>query len=264
MDYDDRVQIAIKREYKVVKANEIIQRARYELSLVELKTLAYILSLIKPNDTIDQIYTFTVADYCQVCGIDYDNGKNYLTVKQGLKALRDKSFFLIKEDGTETTVGWLDKVWINKGSGKIRVRLDEDMEQYVKGLISNFTQYELLSTLPMRSRYSFRLYELLKSYAYQKRHTFDIVELKKLLAAETYVNFKDFRKKVLEIGIREINLYTDIEVVYQSITKGRKVIEVAFEIRTRDAWGVAMNYRRASNTLNGQMDIYDFLGADED
>ena len=258
MDYDEKIMISTQRSYKVVKANEIIQKARYELNLTELKTLAYIFSMIKPNDTIDQIYTFSINEYCKVCGIDNTSGKHYATIKQSLKALRDKSFFLMKEDGTETTVGWLDKVWLNKGSGKVKVRLDEDMEQYLIGLFENYTQYELLSTLPMRSQYSFRIYELLKSYAFTKRHTFDIEELKRILAAENYVNFKDFRKKVIEIAIKEINLYTDIEVNFEPIYKGRKVIQVKFEIKQRDVWGRLASSNRATRELDGQMSIFDY------
>ena len=41
MGYDEQLEISIKREYKVVKANEIIQRARYDLNLQELKILSY-------------------------------------------------------------------------------------------------------------------------------------------------------------------------------------------------------------------------------
>lgn len=257
MDYDEKIMINTRRSYKVVKANEIIQKARYELNLSELKTLAYIFSMIKPNDSIDQIYTFSINDYCKVCGIDNTSGTHYETIKQNLKNLRDKSFFLMKEDGTETTVGWLDKVWVNKGSGKIKVRLDETLEQYVIGLLENYTQYELLSTLPMRSQYSFRMYELLKSYAFTKKHTFDIDELKRLLAAEKYVNFKDFRKKVIEIAIKEINLYTDIEVNWEPIFKGRKVIQVDFSIEQRDAWGRLTNSTRATMEIDGQMSMFD-------
>ena len=252
MNYDEKIMISTKRNYNVVKANEIIQKARYELNLTELKTLAYIFSMIKPDDTIDQIYTFSINEYCKVCGIDNTSGKHYATIKKSLKALRDKSFFLMKEDGTETTVGWLAKVWLNKGSGKVKVKLDEDMEQYVIGLFENYTQYELLSTLPMRSQYSFRIYELLKSYAFTKRHTFDIDELKRLLAAEKYVNFKDFRKKVIEIAIKEINLYTDLEVNFEQICKGRKVIQVKFEIKQRDAFGRLASSSRATMELDKQ------------
>lgn len=258
MNYDEKIDIATKRSYKVVKSNEIIQKARYELNVLELKTLSYIFSMIKPTDTINQIYVFSINDYCKVCGIDNTSGNNYSAIKQTLKELRDKSFYLMKPDGTETTVGWIDKVWINKGSGNVKVRLDEDMEQYLIGLFDNYTQYELLSTLPMQSKYSFRIYELLKSYAFTKRHTFDIDELKKILLAEHYRNYKDFRKKVLEVAEKEINEYTDLQVSYEPIYKGRKVIQVKFTIIQKDTWSRYISSNRAIEQLDGQISMFDY------
>lgn len=258
MDYNRKIDIATQREYKVVKANEIIQKARYDLTITELKALAYILSKIKPNDTELQEHTFSIKDYCQVCGIDFTSGKHYENTKKNLKSLRDKSFWIMDENGNETTVSWLGKVRISKGSGKITVKLDEDMQKYVIGLFDNYTQYELLSTLPMKSAYSFRIYELLKSYAFTKRHTFDIDDLKAKLMATNYVNFKDFRKKVLEVAIREINLYTDLEVSWETITKGKKVIQVKFNINQRNVWGTIASSHRGIQELDGQMNLFDY------
>lgn len=259
MQYDDRVEIAEKRNYKIVKANEIIQKARYDLNLTELKTLAYILSMVKPTDKPQTIYAFSIKDYCKTCGINDTSGNNYEMVKKNLKKLRDTSFFLMQEDGTETTIGWLAKAWINPGSGKVKVRFDEDLEQYIIGLVNNYTQYELLCTLPMRSQYSYRMYELLKSYAFTQTHTFQIDELKKLVNAAKYINFKDFRKKVLEISIKEINLYTDIDVSYEPIYKGRKVVKVKFLIRTKNHLGRFESHIRATDTIDGQMSIYNYI-----
>lgn len=258
-EYDEMREINLQRDYKVVKANEIIQRARYDLSITELKAMAFIFSKIKPNDAVvGQWFQFSAKDYCQVCGIDYNSGSNYRAIKAALKHLRDTSFWLRKEDGSETTVGWLEKVNISPASGKISVRLDEDLAGFLKGLYSNYTQYELLSTLPMRSNYSFRIYELLKSYSGLKSYTFDIDELKSLLMAEKYVNFKDFRKKVLEIAVREINLYTDLEVSWRPVMKGRKVIQVYFDIQKRDVWGKLEAGQRARKALDGQLTLNDF------
>lgn len=259
MDYDERLTIATHRSYQVVKANEIIQRAKYDLSLSELKALAYIISMVKPNDKSGTIYTFTIKEYCKVCGFDDTSGRNYEIAKKSLKKLRDTSFYLMQEDGSYTTVGWLAKAWINPGSGKIKVRFDEDLEKYIMGLVANYTQYELLATLPMRSQYSFRVYELLKSYAFSRSHIFEINELKQILVAEKYVNFKDFRVKVIEPAIKEINLYTDLEVNYEPIHKGRKVIQVQFNIKQRDAWGRYTNNKRAMDVLDGQMNLFDYL-----
>ena len=263
LEYDDRLQITEQRSYQVVKANEIIQKARYDLNITELKTLAYIFSKIKPTDNKLEEYTFSIKEYCQVSGIDWKNGGNYKYVKSTLKGLRDKSFWVLDENGNEVLIGWLQKVRLNKGSGKVTVRLDDDLQRYVLGLFNNYTQYELLSTLPMKSSYSFRIYELLKSYAYQKQHTFNIDDLKKQLAAVNYTNFKDFRRFVLEVATKEINLYTDIEISWEPVYKGRKVIQVKFTIKQRDSWGRYMTAAKATEALDGQMSIFDFLEEDK-
>ena len=262
-------QLFLQRDYKIVKANEIIQKARYDLGITELKALAFIFSKIKPTDQNLQEYEFSIKEYCMVCGIDEKSGGNYAQVKKSLKTLRDTSFWLTDENGRESTVGWLEKARVSKGSGKVSVKLDSDLHKYVLGLIGDYTQYELLSTLPMRSAYSFRIYELLKSYAYQKAHTFDIDLLKKQLGAEHYENFKDFRKKVIEVAVKEINEYTDIEVIWEPITKGRKVIQVHFDINQRDTWGRLIQNEKAAGAvkgkkqIEGQTSLQDFIKVEE-
>ena len=262
MGSERKFEITQQRSYKVIKANEMIQKARYDLNITELKLLAFIISKIKPGDEELKSYAFPVKDFCQVCGIDYSNGWNYKHIKALLKGLRDKSFWVMDENGNEVLIGWLQKARISKGSGVITVKLDEDMHKYVIGLFSNYTQYELLSTLPMKSAYSFRIYELLKSYAFTKSHTFKVDDLKQKLGAEHYTNFKDFRNRVISTAVKEINLYTDIEVSWEPVKYGAKVVEVKFSIRQRDTWGQAEALRKANRAIEsqipGQMSIYDY------
>lgn len=263
MSNDKRLEIKKQRSYKVVKANEIIQKARYDLNITELKMLAYIISKIKPGDTELHEYAFSVKEFCQVCGIDYTNGWNYQNIKAKLKGLRDKSFWVMDENGHEVLVGWLQKARVSKGSGVIKVKLDEDMHKYLIGLMGNRTQYEFLSTLPMKSEYSFRIYELLKSYAFTGHHEFYTDDLKRQLMAEHYKNFKDFRIYVIERAVKEINLYTDLEVSWEPEYYGRKVEKVIFHIKQRDTWGQIEAANRADKALDdqipGQMSIYDYF-----
>lgn len=248
-----------ERDYKVIKSNEIIQKARYDLNITELKIFAFILSKVKPTDKAGQEYDFSIKEYCQIVGIDHKNGGNYKQVKQTLKNLRDKSFWLVDEKGEHTTVGWLEKAKVQPKSGKFKVKLDEDIQKYVVGLFDNYTQYSLISTLPMKSSYSFRLFELLKSYAFQKEHTFDIDDLKTKLAATHYSNFKDFRKKTIEIAVKEINEYTEIETSWEPIYNGRKVESIRFEIKAREGLEALKANYRATDQLEGQTNIYDYL-----
>ena len=264
MNKNNDLDIIQARDYKVVKGNEIIQKARYSLGLAEIKAFLFIISKIKPTDQVFCEYTFSINEYCRVLGIETNNGKNIQTVKKSLKSLVDKSFFLTLENGTETSISWLNKIWIDKGKGTIRVRLDDDLQKYVTGLYTNYTQYELLCTLPMKSSYSIRIYELLKSYSFTKRHTFKIDELKRALGCEHYERFPDFKRRVIEIAVKEINTFTDLEVSWRPITEGRKVIEIEFYINTRDVLERIETQNKAMaavNKNNQQLNIYDYLNS---
>lgn len=241
MNYDDKIKTLESQHYKVVKHNDIIQKSKYKLSVTEQKTVAFMVSLIKPKEEYpNQIqpieYEFEIQDYCKVCDIDYDSGKNYKTVRDTLKSLRDKSVNVTLPDGTDTCVSWINKYWSNKGTGKAKIRFDEDMAPYIFNVRESTTRYELLNILPMQSKYSIRLYEICRSWAsiYSKKYSLE--ELRSILgiADNELVRYPDFRRKVLEIAQREINEYTDLNVLFEPITKGRKTIAIYIHIKKKN------------------------------
>ena len=51
---EEQLKVSKSRDYQVVKANELIQKTRYSLTVQEQKTLAYVISMIKPTDKVLQ------------------------------------------------------------------------------------------------------------------------------------------------------------------------------------------------------------------
>ena len=235
----DRKRIEVEklneaRGQLVVKRNDLIQKSRHQLDLQEQKIILYTISKIKPKDTDFSEQVFSVAEFCRLCGLDKDNGGNYAYIKKTLKDLSDKSIWVTLDDGSETLFRWINDVTISKQSGLIKVKLHEKMKPYLLELKENFTQYELVYTLAMRSQYSVRLYELLKSYQYKKFVAFDIDKLKIILFAEKYNRGGDFKDRVLEVATNEINRLTDILVTYELIKVGRRFAEVEFRITQKN------------------------------
>ena len=250
--------IAAKREYLVVKANELVQKNRFELSLTEQKTVAFICSMIKPvkdsKEPYQLDYEFNIREYCKICGFNYDSGQNYADVKATLKKLRDRSMWLTLPDGSETLCGWLAKVTTNKRSGLAHVRIDEDLAPYLFDLGQRFTQYQLYNILAMKSAFSVRLYALMKSYAHRRNITLDLDELKHLLMVEdvkSYHRFPDFRRYVLEIAQREINELTDLTIQYEPIKKGNKIVQLRFEIEQKDSIERWLTEKQVNEQLDG-------------
>lgn len=267
MNIDETISIETSREYLVVKGNELVQKSRFELSLAEQKTIAFVCSMIKPVDVVDKAkgipfqleYEFNIRDYCKVCGLDYDNGKNYANVKDTLKKLSDRSMWLEIGD-EEVLCRWLAKVRTNKKSGIAKIKIDEDLVPYLFDLGQKFTQYQLYNILAMKSAFSVRIYELMKSYAFQKAKIFDLEELKKLLMVadvKSYKNFADFKKRVLEVAQREINEFTDLEISFEPITHGRKVIKVVFYIKQKDAIDTLIAKARTREMTDEERADYD-------
>ena len=74
------------RSYKVIKSNDLIQKARFDLSVQEQKIILYLISKIKPEDDKLTIIKFTVKEFCSVCGINL-SGKNYNDINNVIQTL---------------------------------------------------------------------------------------------------------------------------------------------------------------------------------
>ena len=226
------------RHNTVVKANELIQKSRFSLSLQQQKVVLYLISQITPYDEDFKLYEFSIIEFCRVCGIDFDNGKNYIDLKNAIKEIADKSIWIKLPNGKETLVRWIEKPYIDDNCGIIQIKLDADMKPYLLQLKENFTQYELLWTLNFRSKYTIRFYELIKSIHFHELESysreFELDELRRMLGAETYKTYQTFKTRVLEPAIEEVNNYSDKNVIYEPIKRGRAVSKIKLSITSKD------------------------------
>ena len=208
--------IISQQSYYVVKSNAIIQKSRFSMTTQQQKIILFLVSKIKPNEEVCHPYTVSVREFCKVCNIDFNNGKNYINIKTAIKEVADKSIWLTLPNGKERLLRWLDRVELDKNNGMIEVRFSTDMMPFLLDLKEKYTQYQLDNILPMKSKYGIRLFELLKSYAnMDKVLTLSIDELKKRMDCENYTRFPDFRRNALERAVEDINCYTDLVVRYE-------------------------------------------------
>ena len=294
VEYGLQKDIDDKRSYMVAKANALIRKGRFDLSLGEQRALNFLISKIKPDANELPIIEFSVQEFCGIYKLDPNNGNNYKHVKAWLKSLRDKSWW-ISENGQESTMAWLQDVTITKNSGVIRCEFFPKMKPYLIALIQGgqgYYQFQLGLTIDFQSSYSMRMYELLKSYEYKSRNikpevrqyrtqVVDLQELKESLddpeanknlkkgekprALVRDMLYKDFRRRVLETSIQEINKYTDLQVSYEPVKMGRKVEQIKFTIvslSTVDVMNRQAKNRAEENGIDdknqvpGQMNFY--------
>ncbi len=249
------------RHKTVRKANQLIQKSRFSLSLQQQKILIYLISQISVQDEDFKIYRFSIPEFCRVCGLS-GSGTNYADLKSAIKGIADKSLWVRMESGKETLLRWIEKARIDERSGEIEIRIDSDMKPYLLQLRGNYTQYEMIYTLRFKSKYSVRLYELIKSIHFHPQEEysrrFELEELKIMLSAEKYKTFQHFKDRVLIPSVNEINQYSDKNIVFSAIRKGRSIAEIEFTITTKDT----MTTLRIKSDIDkdfgtGQLTIWD-------
>lgn len=113
--------------------------------------------------------------------------------------------------------------------GIFKFRLNYAIIPYLLEINKNFTEYQLNYLLAMNSAYAIKLYKLLYQYKKIKTRKFSIDDLKTQFGLHSkYALYGDFKNRILEPSIKQINARTDLNVSYKEIKFGRKVDKIEF------------------------------------
>lgn len=218
-----------KKDLTVYKRDDMIQRSRFDLTLREQRLVLFAISKIKPHDTSDTIYEFNIRDIVKIVGT---KDESYTRIKYIAKALSDKSWWVLSDDNIESLVRWFSDFEINHSNNTVRLKFHEKVMPYLTELVKQhkyYTSYGLNDVLPMRHQSSPRLYEILKSYSKNNMvWFFETEQLKYLMNCQNYSRWVDFKRRILEPSVEEINDMTSMIVTYETVFEGRKVVGVKF------------------------------------
>lgn len=219
------------RSQLVLKSNEIIRQARYDMTAPQQKAYLFLISKIKPGDKANTVYEFHTSRFLRSCGLT-DAGENYKAVLDILLTIGRVRFW-VPIDGKLTLLGLVNTVTVDTDSSIIYCTFHEQIQPYLLNLQKNYTIYELTNVLAMRSKYAIRFYEIAKSYQYLGTFTLTPDEIKDMLGAK-YEEYRDIKRRVIKPAVEEINALTDIDVSFEEITENRKVLSVKFSVGLKD------------------------------
>lgn len=235
---DDGKTITEKRNYYIIKGNELVRYAKYRYTTQQLKIFNYAVSKIKRNDKQGTWYEFSIEEMCRVCGLEIDNsGYYYKSIKKDLQKLTERRWVTLPD--REMTISALSDAQIIPLSGTVYIKFHEFLEPYLFDQLEKYTQYKLSEILCFHSKHTIRLYELLKSYITAEdlqeerevEHSFTIQELREVLNVEAYKRWAEFDRNVLKVAVNEINEYSEtMRVSYDVLKRGKIVVKVNFII----------------------------------
>lgn len=96
---------------------------------------------------------------------------------------------------------------IDKDKRIVKIKASEDFEYILNNLIGNFTSFELIEFVKLKSVYSKNLFKILKQWQTVKEKKFTIEEFRELLAVPKSYTTADFNRRVLTPIVQELPNY---------------------------------------------------------
>jgi plasmid replication initiation protein len=215
-----------------IRQHNAITAARYDYSACQLDLLFCLLSQLKKEDSPDIPYRINIGDVERMTGRQW----NYQQLQEATADMGSR-MFEVESDKTYKQLWMFQKVEYIKGQGCLEIVLSKFIRPYLFELKDNFTSYQLHSALKLSSKYAKRIYQLAsqwKDIGETKAYTID--ELKLMLKLkdphgkqpEQFEKFSQFKARVLDIAMRQINEHTDIKINYNLIKQGRSFHSIRF------------------------------------
>jgi plasmid replication initiation protein len=219
----------------VVKDNALID-ASFNLTLVEQRLM--LLAIVEAREiqdlTPDTPIEIKASSYREQ--YNTDSSEAYKQLSEATKQLFNRQFSYIdkyKGDDAITVSRWLNEATYINNKGTVVIYLNRNVISMISRLEANFTKYLLEQVSDFKSQYSIRLYELLIKYkdvGNSKKYT--IEEIRSLLGigVNEYKVLADFKKRVLDLAVKEINDKTDTTIKYEQFKEGRNISHILFKI----------------------------------
>lgn len=101
--------------------------------------------------------------------------------------------------------------------------------KYFIEINKNFTEFQLKHLLIMKSAYAIKLYKLLYQYKNIKSRVFGVLELKEQFGIqEKYPKYNDFKRRIIDPSVEQINQLTDLSIKYKEIKICRSIDKIEF------------------------------------
>lgn len=225
----------------VVKDNALIN-ASYNLELTEQRLI--MLAIINAREsgqgiTADSKLEIHASDYAKLFNVSID--ASYKALREAVNNLFNRQFSYIAEYKRTGKTGvvrsrWVSRIFYVDDLALLEITFSPDVVPLVTRLEEHFTSYQAKQVAHLTSKYATRLYELLIAWReVGKVPQIEIGEFRNRLGLldTEYTAMNNFKSRVLEPSIKQINEHTDITVTYEQHKKGRVISGFSFKLKQK-------------------------------
>ena len=221
----------------VVKDNALIN-ASYNLDLVEQRLV--LLAIIEARESqkgINANDSLTVHASSYIQHFNVDKHAAYEALKNACDVLFSRQFSYQEQNknGNIENVRsrWVSEIRYIDKEASVKLIFAPSVVPLITRLEQHFTSYEIEQVRHLSSRYAIRLYEvLIQWHSIGKTPTFEINNFREKLGLtiEDYPRIDNFKRKVLDFSVSQINEHTDILVGYEQVKAGRVITGFTFTL----------------------------------
>ncbi|HIQ27618.1 MAG TPA: RepB family plasmid replication initiator protein [Sulfurovum sp.] len=216
---------------QIVKSNQVIE-ASYQLSAVEQRIVLAAISRIPKSQPItdDELYPVSVNEL-QLLGVHEKTA--YRDLKEGINRLYERSINLSIDDKS-IKMRWVQEIQFLDSQSIIGIRFSKPILPFISNLSREFTKYALSDIAGINSGYGIRIYELLVQYRQIGKREISVESLRSMLElGKKYPLFADFKKRVIDTAVDQINECSPLRVSYEQKKTGRKVTHILFSFKEK-------------------------------
>jgi plasmid replication initiation protein len=223
----------------VVKDNALIN-ASYNLEVTEQRLI--LLSIIRARETgqgisSDSKLEIHASDYAS--RFDVTKEAAYNALKNAVNNLFERKFSfkeIHKDTNKEIVVKsrWVSRIAYVDDLATLEITFAPDVVPLITRLEKHFTSYQLKQVAQLTSKYAIRLYEFLIAWRdVGKTPVISLSEFREKLGLDIneYQKMVNFKSRVLEPAIKQINELTDIHVKYEQYKTGRSISGLSFTFK---------------------------------
>lgn len=224
----------------VSKANALIESS-YTINLVAQRVI--ILAIIEARNQgsmskIGGIHHIKASDYEK--HFECDKTTAYRSLKSACESLYESEFIWTDQDAKGrdkiNKSRFVQRASYSEGGGYVEVMFGNDVIPLITRLSEQYTEYELKQIKDLNSTYALRIFEILMQWlSLGKTPPITIENLRTRLGIEEhqYKLMSDFKKRVLDHAIKEINDNTNITAAYEQHKEGRRIVGFTFKFKTK-------------------------------